>query len=108
MDAYERSQLADALQVELYNEGHEIMKQGDMGDKFYIVEEGELEAKKEGAVVMTYGVGDYFGELALIRNQPRAATVTCKGPAKLLTIDSKSSKRLLNVRDLMDRSTQYC
>lgn len=107
MDAYERSQLADALQVENVADGATIVQAGDVGDKFFIVEEGQLEARKDDTVVMSYGAGDYFGELALIRNQPRAATVMSKGPAKLLTVDSKSFKRLLNVRDLMDRSNAY-
>ena len=40
-------------------------------------------------------------------NQPRAATVTAKGATKLLSIDSKAFKRLLNVQDLLDRSQKY-
>merc|ERR1719498_1686292 len=107
MDAYERSQLADALVPETIKDGVEICKQGDVGNKFYIIEEGEAVATKGGQQVMSYSAGDYFGELALIRNQPRAATVTAKGTAKLLSIDSRSFKRLLNVQDLLDRSTKY-
>merc|ERR1711948_92606 len=107
MDAYERSQLADALKCESFAAGQTIVSQGEAGSKFYIIEEGEAKATKGGVEVMTYSAGDYFGELALIRNQPRAATVTSKGPAKLLTIDSKSFARLLNVKELMDRSNAY-
>mmetsp|Transcript_102016 Transcript_102016/g.195829 ORF Transcript_102016/g.195829 Transcript_102016/m.195829 type:complete len:403 (-) Transcript_102016:167-1375(-) len=107
MDAYERSQLADALRVENFTDGAVICRQGDVGNKFYIIEEGEAVAMKNGQQVMSYGSGDYFGELALIRNQPRAATVTAKGPTKLLSIDSKSFKRLLNVNDLLERSARY-
>mmetsp|Transcript_72844 Transcript_72844/g.127477 ORF Transcript_72844/g.127477 Transcript_72844/m.127477 type:complete len:403 (+) Transcript_72844:100-1308(+) len=107
MDAYERSQLADALRVENFTDGAVICRQGDVGNKFYIIEEGEAVAMKNGQQVMSYGSGDYFGELALIRNQPRAATVTAKGPTKLLSIDSKSFKRLLNVNDLLERSSKY-
>jgi cAMP-dependent protein kinase regulator len=107
MDAYERSQLADALKVENMEDGQVICKQGDEGNKFYIVEEGGAVATKEGRQVMSYSEGDYFGELALIRNQPRAATVTAQGKAKLLSIDSKAFNRLLNVNDLLERSTKY-
>jgi cAMP-dependent protein kinase regulator len=104
MDAYERSQLADALKSETFSDGQTIMSQGEMGHKFYIIEEGEVTATKSGVQVMSYGVGDYFGELALIRDQPRAATCMCKGPSKLLSLDSASFKRLLNVTDLLERS----
>jgi cAMP-dependent protein kinase regulator len=107
MDAYERSQLADALKIENFVDGAIIFKQGDVGNKFYIIEEGSAVATKAGQQVMTYAAGDYFGELALLRNQPRAASVTAKGSAKLLSIDSRSFKRLLNVSDLMDRATKY-
>merc|ERR1711948_167713 len=107
MDAYERSQLADALRSESFAGGQTIVSQGEVGQKFYIIEEGEAVASKSGVQVMSYSVGDYFGELALIRNQPRAATVACKGDAKILSIDSASFHRLLNVSDLLDRSAKY-
>jgi len=107
MDAYERSQLADALRSENFNEGQVIVSEGEVGQKFYIIEEGEATATKTGVQVMSYGIGDYFGELALIRNQPRAATVTCKTVAKILSVDKASFNRLLNVSDLLEGSAKY-
>lgn len=107
MDAYERSQLADALRIESFENGQTVVSQGEVGHKFYIVEEGACVATKNDVQVMEYSVGDYFGELALITNQPRAATVVTKGTAKLLSIDSASFKRLLNVNDLLERSAKY-
>jgi len=107
MDAYERSQLADALKPESFTDAAAICKQGEVGNKFYIIEEGEAVASKGGQNVMSYSSGDYFGELALIRNQPRAATVSAKGATKLLCLESRSFKRLLNVQDLLERSTKY-
>eukprot|EP00927_Polykrikos_kofoidii_P025218 TRINITY_DN226_c1_g1_i1.p1 TRINITY_DN226_c1_g1~~TRINITY_DN226_c1_g1_i1.p1 ORF type:complete len:404 (-),score=109.26 TRINITY_DN226_c1_g1_i1:181-1392(-) len=107
MDAYERSQIADALRVESVREGVTIVSQGEEGKTFYLIEEGEAAAMKGGVQVMGYGCGDYFGELALLRNQPRAATVMSKTPCKLLVLDSGSFKRLLNVDDLLARSTKY-
>merc|ERR1712087_29553 len=106
MDPYERSQLADALQVESVGDQTTVMSQGEIGDKFYIVEEGAAAAKKDGAEVMQYGVGDYFGELALIRNAPRAATVITKGPAKLLSINSVTFKRLLDIAEIKKRADE--
>lgn len=107
MDAYERSQLSDALKPEVVPDGVAIVKQGETGTTFYIIEDGTAVAKKDGQEVMSYAAGDYFGELALIRNQPRAASVIARGSAKLLSIDSRSFKRLLNVSDLLERSTKY-
>jgi len=107
MDAYERSQLADALKSEIFSDGQRIVNQGEVGAKFYIIEEGSAVATKGGVEVMSYGVGDYFGELALIRNQPRAATVASRGCTKCLSLDSSSFKRLLNVNMLLERSAKY-
>merc|ERR1719352_1103889 len=74
MSDYERSQVADGLKSEKFDKGAVVVKEDDPGDKFYILEEGQATATKEGNSdpVMTYGPGDYFGELALLRNQPRA------------------------------------
>lgn len=107
MSAYERSQLADALQAESVADAAAICKEGEPGSKFYFVEEGEAIVTKGGQNVMSYGAGDYFGELALIKNQPRAATVVAKGATKLLSLESRSFKRLLNVQDLLERSSKY-
>merc|ERR1719331_3035570 len=107
MDAYERSQLADALKPEVFSDGAAITKQGETGNKFFIIEEGGAVATKGDQQVMSYSSGDYFGELALIRNQPRAATVSAKGTCRLLSIESKAFKRLLNVQDLLERSNRY-
>jgi len=107
MDNYERSQLADAVKPEVFSDGQTDVSQGELGTKFFIIEEGEALASKNGMQVMSYGVGDYFGELALIKNQPRAASVKCKGNSRLLSIDSASFKRLLNVKDLLQRATRY-
>merc|ERR1712032_1144161 len=101
IDAYERSQIADALKPETYNKGDVIVKQDDPGDKFYIVEEGSLYANKtipsEGEKrVMDYKSGDCFGELALLKNQPRAASViVASDTAKVLSMTRVSFSKML-------------
>jgi cAMP-dependent protein kinase regulator len=107
MSGYERSQLADALRKEVFDVGQTVVTQGELGKRFYLVEAGEAVAIKDGEEVMTYTVGGYFGELALIRDQPRATTVTAKGPLKLLSIDSKSFNRLLNTDMLAELAGRY-
>mmetsp|Transcript_76829 Transcript_76829/g.205254 ORF Transcript_76829/g.205254 Transcript_76829/m.205254 type:complete len:392 (-) Transcript_76829:253-1428(-) len=103
MDSYERAQVADGLKVETHASGTTVVKEGDPGDKFYIVEEGTAKATKvkgtDEKEVMQYQAGDYFGELALLRNEPRAANVIATSDCKLLTLDRKSFKRLLGPLD---------
>lgn len=81
IDSYEITQICDAVQTKKFAAGEYIIKQNQQGNEFYIVAEGELTAlkrfdgKNEEESVMDYKVGNYFGELALIRNEPRAASI---------------------------------
>jgi len=88
LTAAERSKLVDALQYQTFADGEAIIKQGDEGDAFYIVETGRAVAMKapfvgvgvvEEQVGEPYEPGTYFGELALLNNVPRAASVYAHG-----------------------------
>merc|ERR1719440_1424887 len=96
MDAYERSQVSDALKPETFSKGDTVIRQDEPGDKFYIVEEGDLYASKDGMKVMDYKSGDYFGELALLKNQPRSASVTVQSDScKVLTMSRSAFTKML-------------
>lgn len=96
MDHYERSKLADAIKEVTFEAGEKIINKGETGDIFYILVEGEAFATLDNdQVVKNYKSGDYFGELALIKGEPRAANVTAQSIVKLISLDRKSFKRLL-------------
>lgn len=112
IEPYELSQVCDALNSRKYKAGDIIIKQGDPGDDFFIVEDGELFAKKvfeegqEAKVVLDYSRGSYFGELALINSQPRQATVEAKTDCNLLTLERKAFKRLLGpIESILSRNS---
>lgn len=107
MDPYERSKLADCLKSETYKDGQVIIKEGEQGDTFYMLVDGHAVATKNNTVIKDYTKGDYFGELALLKNQPRAATVTCKGSCRVVYLDRKSFKRLLGpVEMILNRNVE--
>lgn len=88
------------------------MKEGQEGDTFYILAEGECEATTAAAgSVMKYAAKDFFGELALKSGSDgaRKATVTCTQAGKLVTIDRATFTRLLGPLDsvLKQRETEY-
>ncbi|KAF8471154.1 cyclic nucleotide-binding-like protein [Kalaharituber pfeilii] len=72
LTASERAKVADALQTHTFNPGEVVIKEGDPGDNFYITEDGTADVYKSDTqgVIKTYGKGDYFGELALLNDQP--------------------------------------
>lgn len=107
LTAYERSKIADALETVKYPAGSLIIREGDVGDKFYILESGSAEALKRGnnQALKTYGKGDYFGELALLEDKPRAASVQAKTEVKVATLGKEGFQRLLGpVESMMRRN----
>lgn len=67
--------------------GSMIVREGDPGDRFYIVAEGSLDVSQEGAALTQLTAGDYFGEIALLRDTSRTATVTARGDVVLYALD---------------------
>jgi len=105
IDQYERAQICDALKCDRYAKDQMVVTQGADGDRFYIVESGSLKAIKDGKEVMDYNVGDYFGELALLKSQARACSVQVTGEeATLLWMDRKAFNKLLGpLEDVLRR-----
>ena len=105
----ERAKIADALGSQKYPAGTYIIREGDPGDAFYLLESGEAEAYKAGVEkpVKHYERGAYFGELALLDDKPRQASVVAKTEVKLARLDRAGFKRLLGPVEGMMRREQY-
>jgi MFS family permease len=67
--------------------GTVIVREGDAGDRFYIVAEGRVEVTQNGATIAELDAGGYFGEIALLRDVPRTATVTTRTTTVLYALD---------------------
>jgi CRP-like cAMP-binding protein len=75
--------------------GTVLTKEGAIGREFIIVLEGEIEVRKGDRVVATRGPGDYVGEIALLDNRPRTATVVAKTPVVIEVIGQREFRSLL-------------
>jgi len=120
LSSEEKSKIADALVSRVVADDEAVVKQGDMGDTFFFVEEGEAvvtqtqsteDGKLRDIMVGRYAKGDYFGELSLLRLEPRAATVSAvsrtdpsKPKLKVAALDAQAFTRLLGpLREIMER-----
>ena len=105
MEAYERSKLSDAIQEQWYEDGDYVITEGQQGDIFYLIMSGKaiatktLEPGKPAVQVYEYKEGDYFGERALLKNEPRAANVIACSQLQVVKLDRKSFRRLLGPID---------
>jgi CRP-like cAMP-binding protein len=75
--------------------GAELTKEGQTGYEFIVVLEGEIEVRKGDRVVATRGPGSYVGEIALLDNRPRTATVVAKTPVVIEVIGRREFRSLL-------------
>src|SRR5512138_1851209 len=88
-------------QVQSYVPGAILCRENEIEDRFYMILEGEVEVTKvinnnEIRLLKTLGPGDFFGEMALIHNAPRAATVTAKSALTTLELDKSAFDRVLH------------
>ncbi|NXD55369.1 KAP0 kinase, partial [Corvus moneduloides] len=113
LDKWERLTVADALEPVQFEDGQKIVVQGEPGDEFFIILEGTaavLQRRSENeefVEVGRLGPSDYFGEIALLMNRPRAATVVARGPLKCVKLDRPRFERVLGpCSDILKRNIQ--
>ncbi|XP_015423817.1 PREDICTED: cAMP-dependent protein kinase type II-alpha regulatory subunit isoform X1 [Myotis davidii] len=118
--ASERMKIVDVIGEKAYKDGERIIAQGEKADSFYIIESGEVsiliksktKVNKEGGnqevEIARCHKGQYFGELALVTNKPRAASAYAVGDVKCLVMDVQAFERLLGpCMDIMKRNISH-
>ena len=91
----EFQELAEQLQEQHFADDEVVLRQGDVGDTFYIIKEGTAIVRVAAKMIKTLGPGNYFGEMALIENKPRFGTVTAKGALTVLALDRDTFNHIL-------------
>lgn len=86
--------LAGAARRQVFDNGEELVKEGETGDSLFVLERGRVQVTKSGTAVGTSYVvlarlkaGDFFGEMSLLTGEPRSATITADGSCEVLVLD---------------------
>ncbi len=89
--------MAEGALGKVYLDGDVIIRQGDVGDCMYVIQEGQVEIVHESQgkeiQLQVHGPGAFFGEMAIFDKDVRSATVRALGDAKVLTVDKKNLMR---------------
>jgi CRP/FNR family transcriptional regulator, cyclic AMP receptor protein len=89
----EISTLADELS---FPAGTKLIEEGRQGHEFFLLVEGEVDVRAKGRKVNTLSDGAFFGEMALVSQRPRNATVTTSSPVRVLVVHEQAFRRLLH------------
>jgi CRP-like cAMP-binding protein len=83
--------LADEIDLP---EGKELTREGRTGREFFVLLEGSADVRRKGRKIRALGKGDFLGEIALISEAPRTATVTTSAPTRLLVLTDRAFERV--------------
>jgi CRP-like cAMP-binding protein len=76
-------------------EGRHLTREGQPGREFIVLVDGGAEVRRKGRKLNTLGPGDFLGEIALLADRPRTATVTTTAPSRLLVLTGRDFRALL-------------
>jgi CRP/FNR family transcriptional regulator, cyclic AMP receptor protein len=83
--------------------GETLVREGDYSYELIAIEEGKAEVRRGDEKVAELGPGDYFGEMGVLENEMRNATVVAASPMRLITLTQWELKRMRNMPGVMDR-----
>jgi CRP-like cAMP-binding protein len=84
--------LADELDL---GDGATLIREGERGREFIVIAEGTVNVTRNGKQLRELGAGDFIGEIALVADVPRTATVTATSPVRLLVVTDRAFRGLL-------------
>lgn len=92
---FDPKKLAAYGSVRKYSPGEKIVREGESGDEMFIILQGKVIVEVGDIIVGEMGSGDFFGEMSLIDNVPRSATVTAQETSLLFAINNKNFERII-------------
>jgi CRP-like cAMP-binding protein len=99
----ELSELAKVTEDMDVGAGEVLCKEGVSGQEFFVIMEGQVEITRRGQPIATFGSGEFVGEVSLIEDVPRTATVTAKTPLRFFVMTRRAFLRLLDSNPQVER-----
>jgi CRP/FNR family transcriptional regulator len=90
----EAEELAPYCEVRHHEQDQVVFNQGGLAVAFFVIESGEAEALADGTPLRTMGPGDWFGEIAIVEQTPRTATVVARSPLTEIAMTAFEFRRL--------------
>jgi CRP/FNR family cyclic AMP-dependent transcriptional regulator len=103
----ELTQLARIAEDVEIPEGKVLCKEGELGQEFFVIIEGEAEVTRRGKHLATEGRGEFFGEISLLENSRRVATVTAKTPLRFFVLTGHDFRHLLDENPKVERKVLH-
>lgn len=94
-------QLAEEIDVP---GGKVLIRQGEHGDEFFVIAEGTVRIERDGKPVATRGPGEFVGEISLVDEGPRTATVTCETSCRLVVLGHREFHTLMDEQPDIERA----
>jgi CRP/FNR family cyclic AMP-dependent transcriptional regulator len=88
-------ELAKATEDMEVDAGRALTREGESGREFFVIVDGEVSVTKDGSEIRKLGPGDFFGEIALLEDRPRTATVRATTPLRFFVLTRQSFRSLL-------------
>ncbi len=88
--------VAELADEAVFGDGDVLVREGDPGDRLFIVLDGSAAVAQGGRRIATLGPGAIIGEISLIDGRPRTATITCIGPVRAVVILRDGFERLMD------------
>ncbi len=85
------------------SEGEALVREGDFSYELIAIEDGTAEVRRGPDIVATLGPGDFFGEMGVLKNELRNATVTATSPMRIVTLSTWEVKRMRNMPGVMEK-----
>lgn len=107
LSSAEKTKVVRNFQLESFKAGTVMVKEGDKGSKFYIVKEGSAKVSSNGAQLAELQAGSFFGEMALLDDDVRKATVSALTNCDCFVLDRAAFNKILgNLKDILNREVE--